>query len=282
MLYFCIVSSFSAMELQVFISKRGTKVVTATNLYQILDLPSQHFAASMQKWLEDIYEFRDGIRKPAKMQDYAPRKLADSAILEDYYLSLELAKMVALRSKSKLKLKYAKWLQAQEEKIEETEQLSKDQVLAVLDLVKAMGLVSCQEACEKRHLRIYEERNGGDASNWWKHRADILGYSVEALREKMQQLGRRTSGKSQRQLLMQTDKYEMIRIGVIDLFMALGKSEKYARNMGDLAKTFARELGVEIFDDRGVGMAFAPPVNQQLLHAVKETEGPELLRMLVA
>ena len=270
------------MELQVFISKRGTKVVTATNLYQALELPTQHYATSMQKWLEDVYEFHDGIRKPVKMQDFAPRKLADSAILEDYYLSLELAKMITLRSKSKMKLKYAKWLQSQEEKIEETEQLSKDQVLAVLDLVKAMGLVSCQEACEKRHLRIYEERNGGDASNWWKHRADILGYSVETLREKMQQIGRRTSGKSQRQLLMQMDKYEMIRIGVIDLFIALGKSDKYAQNMGELAKTFARELGVEIFDDRGVGMAFAPPVNHQLLHAVKETEGTELLRMLVA
>ena len=35
-------------------------------------------------------------------------------------------------------------------------------------------------------------------------------------------------------MLMQVDKYEMIRTGVIDLFIAMGKTERYARNLGDL------------------------------------------------
>lgn len=271
------------MELQVLISKKGTKVVTATNLHQALELSSQQYAVNIRKWLEDIYQFQDGIRKPVKMQDYAPRKIADSAIVEDYYLSIETAKCIVLSSKSKVKLKYAKFLQQQEDRPEVAiDMLSTDQVFAVLDLVKAMGLVSCQEACEQRHLRVYEERNGGDAANWWQHRAEILGYSVDALREKMRQIGRRATGKSQRQMLMQIDKYEIIRMGVIDLFMALGKNDKYARSMGDLAKNFAKELNIEIFDDRDGANIFAPQVNPQILHAVKNTDSNDLLQMLVA
>lgn len=241
------------MELQILVSKKGTKVVTASQLHQALQLLDHHYAVNVKRWLTDIYEFRDGIRKPVKMQDYAPRPMKDAPLVEDQYLSIELAKLVVLRSKSKVKLKYAKQLQTLEEaEIQKPDLLTRDQVLAVLDLVKNMTSIACQEDYERQHHKIYEERNGGSANNWWQHRADILGYSSEELREKVTQIGKRVNGKSQRQLLMQVDKYEMIRIGVIDLFVVLGKSEEYARSMGDLAKAFARELQVEITDDRQV------------------------------
>ncbi len=247
------------MDLQLLVSKKGTKVVTATNLHQALELGSQNYAQNIRKWLEDVFEFRDGIRKPVKMQDYAPRKMADSAIIEDYYLSVELAKLIALHSKSKLKLKYAKWLQLQEEVPTNESMLSKEQILVVLDLVKAMSAVSCQETCERNHHKVYESRNGGHGANWWQYRAEVLGYSADTLREKVQAIGLQSKGKSQRQLLMQFDKYEVIRTGVIDLFMALGKSDKYARTMGDLAKRFAEELQIEIASDNNEADAFITP-----------------------
>lgn len=251
------------MDLQILISKKGTKVVTATNLHQALQLLDHHYATNVKRWLHDVYEFRDGIRKPEHMQDFALRKLKNAPVLDDYYLSVELAKQIVLRSTSKVKLKYAKYLLSLEEQENTTESLDKEQVLAVLDLVKAMGSVSYQENCEKRHLEVYEERNGGSASNWWQHRADILGYSAEELRNTVQGLGKSASGKSQRQLLMQLDKYEMIRAGVIDLFMAMGKNEHYARVMGDLAKAFAEELQIEIFDDRETSNLFAPSASAE-------------------
>ncbi len=260
------------MELQVLISKKGTKVVTATNLHQVLQLPDHHYATNVRKWLNDIYEFHDGIRKPLRMQDFAKRNVKDSPVLKDYYLSVELAKLITLNSKSKVKQKYAKWLFSLEDKVENAELLTKDQVLAVLELSRAMGLVSCQEASERQHLRTYETRNEGNASYWWKHRAEVLGYSVDKLKNKMKELGKSVSGKSPRQMLMQVDKYEMIRAGVVDLFMGLGKSERYARNLGDLAKIFARELDVEIFDDRGAIAAFGPKVNPELVEEVKQMD----------
>lgn len=262
------------MDLQLLVSKKGTKVVTATNLHQVLELGSQNYAQNIRKWLDDVFEFRDGIRKPVKMQDYAPRRMADSTIIEDYYLSVELAKLIALHSKSKLKLKYAKWLQSQEEQPADPEMLSKEQVLVVLDLVKEMGRISYQENCERSHHKVYESLNGGQAHNWWNYRADILGYSAEVLREKVRAIGQKSQGKSQRQLLMFFDKYEVIRTGVIDLFMALGKSEQYARSMGDLAKSFAEELQIEIFDDRGDQVSAARPITAQLIHAVAQAEAP--------
>ena len=114
------------MELQVLVSKKGTKVVTATNLHQVLQLADHHYAANVKKWLTDIYEFKDDIRKPIAMRDFAKRQLRDNHVLKDYYISVELAKLITLSSKSKVKQKYAKWLYLQEDKVEDADLISKD------------------------------------------------------------------------------------------------------------------------------------------------------------
>ncbi|MBI5913779.1 MAG: hypothetical protein HY842_00230 [Bacteroidetes bacterium] len=257
------------MELQILVSKKGTKVVLASNLHLALGLPNQHYAVNLRRWLNDVYGFREGIRRPENFKDFGRRPSKDG-VVDDYYLSVEFAKLVTLNSKSKVKLKYATWLHNLEDQEENGELLTTDQVLAVLELSKVMGLVSCQTACEQKHLETYEERNGGSAANWWNFRSVVLGYSAEKLRETMQKLGKKAEGKTQRQMLMQVDKYEMVRTAVIDLFMGLGKTEQYARNLGNLAKAFARELNVEIFDDRNTSPAFLPPLNDELANEVKD------------
>ncbi len=260
------------MVLQVYISKKGTRVVAATQLHQALQLPDHHYPTNVKRWITDVYEFKDGIRKPVKMQDFANRKSEGSKILKDYYLTVELAKLITLNSNSKVKQKYAKYLFSLEDQVDNGELLTKEQVLNVLELTKAMGMVSCQEAAEKSHLKVYEARNGGSGRNWWKHRADVMGYSVEKLRRKLEQMGKAVRGKTQRQMLMQVDKYEVVRTGVVDLFMGMGKSERYARNLGDLAKAFAKELNLEIFDDRRETSLFAPNANDKLVNELKSFE----------
>lgn len=259
------------MEIQVLISKKGTKVVTATHLHQILQLPHQHYPVDVRKWIKDVYSFQDGIRRPVAMKDYGTRKWKDNPIVEDYYLTIELAKHIALHSRSRVKMAVARQLSGYEDVMEHDSLLSKEQVLAVLDLTKAMGLVSCQEACERRHLETYEERNGGRATDWWQHRSEVLGYSVDALRERLRLSGIKVAGKNRKQLLMHLDKYEIVRTAVIDLFMAMGKKESYARMLGDLAKVFAKEMNVEIFDDREdlPALALAPDVNATVVQEVK-------------
>lgn len=266
------------MELQILVSKKGTKVVTASNLHLALGLPNKQFAANVKRWLNDVYEFRDGIRKPEHLKDFAKRPAKEN-VVDDYYLSVELAKLITLNSKSKVKQKYATWLLNLEDQVENAELLTTDQVLAVLELAKVMGLVSCQAACEQQHLETYEERNGGSAANWWNFRSKVLGYSTEKLKSALQQLGKKAEGKSQRQMLMHLDKYEMVRTAVIDLFMALGKTERYAKNLGNLAKAFARELNVEIFDDRNTPASFRPNLNEELVSEVKNLRKGRYLQL---
>ncbi|MCU0348855.1 MAG: hypothetical protein MUC59_18080 [Saprospiraceae bacterium] len=265
------------MELQILVSKKGTKVVLASSLHAALGLPNKQYATNIRHWLNDVYQFHDGIRKPEHFKDFA-RRQSKEVVVDDYYLSIEFAKLITLGSKSKVKLKYATWLLGHEDPEERGSLLSVEQVLTVLELSKVMGLVSCQTASEQAHLETYEARNGGSAANWWNFRADLLGYSSEKLRDAMLQQGKKPEGKSQRQMLMQVDKYEMVRTAVVDLFMSMGKPEKYAQNLGNLAKVFARELNVEIFDDRDASPMFLPKLNDELAEEVKDSNKLRYLR----
>ncbi len=94
---------------EVLVSKKGTKVVTASALYLALRLPSQHYGTTVRKWMKDVYEMASGFRKPEIMRDYA-RRPRPAEPVEDYYLTLELARLIALRSTSKEKVKIAKYL----------------------------------------------------------------------------------------------------------------------------------------------------------------------------
>jgi hypothetical protein len=51
------------------------------------------------------------------------------------------------------------------------------------------------------------------------------------------------NGKSSREIIKSYDGYELIRIGVIDYLIAQGKHWQYARQAGELAKLFTKELG---------------------------------------
>lgn len=261
-------------DLQILVSKKGTKVVTATNLHYVLQLPNHHYGMNVKKWLSDVYEFREGIRRPAAMQDYAKRIVKGSPeVMEDYYLSIEFAKLIVLQSRSKFKQKYARLLLSLEEQPESAELLNKEQVVAIIDIVRAMGLVSCQESCEREHQQAYELQNDGShPSEWWKHRAEVLGYSAESLREQMKAIGKNARGKTQREMLIHLDKYEIVRAAVIDLFIAMGKTERYARYVGDVAKSFAREMQVDIFDDRNISADFLPQMEAHVAQEVKRME----------
>ena len=260
------------MELQILVSQKGTKVVTATNLHLVLGLPDHHYAGNIKRWINDIYEFQDGIRKATPLKDYARRKIQENDILKDFYLSLEFAKLIVLKTNSKSKLKWAQWLQVQSEDARYDNLITQEEAITAMELAKAMSLVAYQETCERQHLKVYESRNGGSAANWWKHRAQILGYGVEELRQRMIATGKEHQGKSRREILRQIDKYELIRTGVIDMFMALGKNEHYAKKMGNLAKAMAKKMKLPITDKKEKVETMQPVINSHLLNKILERE----------
>ncbi len=266
------------MQLQILISKKGTKVVTATNLHRALQLPDYKYNSHVDRWLSDVYAFSDDVRKPSELKDYAVRQRQYSK-QKDFYLSIELAKLITLNSESEHKLRFARELVSIESKERQDKTFSKDQVLAVIELTKVMGLISCQKTVEKLHHQAFES-NKGSMKQWWKYRANLLGYSVDELKSKMMEIGKNYKGKNFIQMLMQVDKYEVIRMAVIDLFMALGKSRAYATEMGSLAKIFASEMNVEIWDDRGSSIDFGKKrLNPQLIQQVKALNSGATLRL---
>ena len=257
------------MEIAVFTSKKGTKVVTAMDLHQALELSNHHYGVNVRRWLKDVYQFQDGIRRPVVMKDYAIRRQKDAVVLEDYYLSIELAKLIALQSKSKVKLKLARYLQEIEASEGSQMPLDKEEVLNMIELVKAMSMRSCQEAAEQRHMEVYAARNGNSTGNWWNYRSSLMGFNAEDLRLRLENKGVSSKGKTQRQMLQYLDPLETIRAAIVDHFMALGKTAGFARAMGDLAKNLANQLELEIFDDRLAGNMFAPEINTALVQQVK-------------
>ena len=271
-----LMSKSQIMEIQVFQSKKGTKVVTTSNLYEALQLPAHLYNGTVKYWVQDIYDFSDDVRKPQLLKDYSEIKQSISK-RKDYYISLVLARLITLNSNSPVKLVFARKLTELVKPKRAQETFSKDQILAVLELTKVMGLISCQKSAELGHQHA-KAADLGKSREWWNYRARLLGYNVTTLKAKMSEIGASYKGKNLRQMLIKTDKYEMIRMAVIDLFLALGNSEHYAKDMGDLAKIFANELKVEIRDDRKDAMNLYPKnANRELVKQVRQMAKQQFL-----
>ena len=119
-----------------------------------------------------------------------------------------------------------------------------EQVESLIDISKAVTLVSIQKDVEKRHFDIYNNKY-----DWHRYRAAVLGYSTEDVVKAMQAVNKKH--KTIRASLLALDSNELIRVGVIDFMIAMGKTVEYATNCGDLCKSIASKmkLGSIIWDD---------------------------------
>ncbi len=122
--------------------------------------------------------------------------------------------------------------------------LNVDQVSALTDMVKAMTLVSNQKDSERKHYNFLNR-----PKDWYNYRAELLGYSASSLREAMVQVNKKY--KSQKQALIHLDPSEIIRTGVVDLLIALGRGREYALNIAEFAKVIAEKNGyhLQIWND---------------------------------
>ena len=119
-----------------------------------------------------------------------------------------------------------------------------EQILALMDLSKSMVLVSIQKDVERKHFNLYNYPD-----TWWEYRSSLLGYSTTSVKEAMAKVNKKY--KSIRRSLIKLDANELIRTGVIDFMKAMGKTDEYAVNVGNLCKNMAEkmELGNQIWDD---------------------------------
>jgi len=140
-----LMSNCRIMEIQVFQSSKGTQVVTTSNLYEALQLPAHLYNGTVKYWMQDIYDFSDEVRKPQLLKDYSEIKKAISK-RRDFYISLEMARLITLNSKSPVKLIFARKLTELVKPKRAAGNFSKDQILAVLELTK---VVQCSHSKSK-------------------------------------------------------------------------------------------------------------------------------------
>ena len=241
------ITNFITMDIQVLISKKGTAVVIASHLHRALGLKAGQFPNHCKKWLADLYEFDDHLRKPTKMKDFAERRLKDS-IVPDYYLGIELAKQITLRSTSKEKKKLIQYLNAFLKKHNQQHTLNQEQIKLAFELGSIMCSMQAQRDAEEKHEAAFIKSNGKE-KDWYSYRNKLVGINKLDLQDQLIRQGKLPGNKNSRSLLFLLDKYQLIRIAVIDLLKSIQKSDQFAKDMGDLAMFFAKKQALDIYKD---------------------------------
>jgi hypothetical protein len=161
---------------------------------------------------------------------------------KEYDVHIDAAKKLCMVSKSLKGNEIRNELVKLTKKVDTGLLLSREQINFLFELVKVMGLFSVQNYSEKKHFELHNNKY-----DWWAYRAAILGYGTNQLKTEVEKLNHKY--KSFKQALIHVDKYELIRIGVIDLFIALGKPNDYAENIANMCKDIAKQLKVDLWDD---------------------------------
>ena len=107
------------------------------------------------------------------------------------------------------------------------------EVKHILNLCKLFAYEEPRKEAERKHFDWYN-----DKYTWNKYRQGLLGYTVSELKSAVLRLG--IKYKNQSQALIHIDKYKLIYNAVVDLFVALGRSEEYAMNVAQLCYDIAK------------------------------------------
>jgi phage anti-repressor protein len=211
--------------------------VDAREIYNLIGVKSR-----FNGWITESFGFIDAIEG----KDFCRKngKSTGGRPTIEYELTINCAKELCLVQRNEKSKQLRQWLINLSNQHDTGLAFTSVQIEALMDLSKSMTLVSIQKEVERKHFDLYNNNN-----TWWEYRAGILGYSKESLIEAMKLINKKY--KSIRESLIKLDGNELIRTGVIDLMIALGKTEEYAINVGNLCKSMAlkMELANIIWDD---------------------------------
>lgn len=171
---------------------------------------------------------------------------------KDWAIQLDMAKHIAMIQRTDKGKALRDYLLRLDKEVNEGARLNHLQISALFDLCKVMGFFSVQNMLQREHFEFMER-----PKNWWDYRAKLFGYSKKQLQDMMHAIGKRYT--SERQALLHLKKHELIRQATIDLFIAMGKSTIYAKNMGSFIETIAKEIKPEIYNDNGLLLDFKSP-----------------------
>ena len=253
--------------IEIHTSKKNTKFVWASDLKQVLEV-----VEPIDSWMKRMIDL--GFKKD---QEYSiiNRKTAyvdgKQEVLIDYAIRIEMAKHIALVQNSKKSKALREHLLNLEKKKAEGKLLTLEQTLALIDLCEVLGLFSVQKELETEHYELYQ--NSKKQQNWWTYRAKLLGYNAKDLEAAVSALGKKY--KNQRQAIMVLDsqnlasKYKLIETATIDLFIILGNSEEYSKNLGKAAMELAKRYKPDVYDDVNTTIDFTSEKQKKIIADLK-------------
>lgn len=138
-----------------------------------------------------------------------------------------------------------------------------EQLPAIIELIQCFAIHEFRKEAERNHFDVF--CNDHFAKEWHTYCASLLGYSKEMLIAKLAEVGRLYS--SQEKALLALDKFELIRTAFIDLFLALGKSETYAKNVGEIASSMAKKMDLSFNSLKSALYRSQMPASEKFLGA---------------
>jgi phage anti-repressor protein len=219
------------------INKDNKDYVSSIELYSLLGIKRQ-----FSKWIAESIE-RAGLEEYKDFKSILTKSNGGRQG-SDYLLNRDSALTIIVMSGGKFAKELRKQVIDLYTQHDTGLAFTAQQIESLIDLSKAMTLVSIQKNMESKHFGLYNNKY-----EWVKYRAALLGYSTENVIEGMRQVNKKHH--SIRKSLIQLDSNELIRTGVIDFMMCMGKTREYAINVGNLCKSIAEKtkLGNIIWDD---------------------------------
>lgn len=280
---------------------RDERYVWSKDLYKALDLNFSNYKKIIESWLEKEYLFQGNIEFtiPVKNFDYYDsqtflgkndrvKSISDlinnnfhsyrttsetlqvnqggrGVYSENYLIRLELAKLIALDSNSKLKKQFVQWLLSLEAKVDSLQLISRQTLLGLMEMVKMCSYIDNQIDYYKQHKDKYFEFKEEDDS-WFdfdRWRNSILKLMNEnelnnALKESTLRKVKTKYTKVEK--LAMIDTLESIRASLFDFLSQqlrpyTNRNLLKARDLADFVKKMFETAGIERIDikSRGFG-----------------------------
>lgn len=249
------------LMIQIYHSKKGTPFVLASDLHQELEI-----GTPLSKWFPRMIEY--GFTQDVDYYQF-DKKVAlvqgGFTISYDWSVHIEMAKHIAMIQRSPKGKAMREYLLDLDRKRNDGELLTREQIIALIEITSVMGLFSMQTYLEKEHFDVFVLNNKPNL--WWSHRAWLFGFTTKDLKEMVEALGKKY--RNQRQALFHVDKYELVNMATVDLFIAMGKSQQYAVNIGHTAEELAKTMGIQIYNDKDMPLNFTTDRQKTMIDQIK-------------
>lgn len=216
------------------VNKQG--FVSARELREVLEIKTR-----FDKWIVRMFEYgfvkdRDYLAVVQKR----PTAQGNITTYIEYLLTKDTAKQIAMIQRSKVGKEIREYLIELDNKKEKGSLFSSEEILNLIDMIVASQFFEFREKARKNHLDVYVpiKPKGYHYGNAKVTRNKVCGIDKNQLEKRLNK--HNIKYVSVDKCLIKVDKFELVRISVIDCMMHFGKSKEYAINTGNLAKEIAK------------------------------------------